>query len=374
MHLCSALHAHLNASQGGIKTRGIEAATHSIDLVCVRMSAGEGAKKPSLLEEDWIAFSARVRGVCKRSAKITLNAAFTSLVLLLLSIFTVLLVRFVVVPRGPVSLTQDLVFDYTTQAPLARASFLEEKFANVPVNFQEDSSKRILRPKQSFDIDVEFTVPESDFNVNVGMFQVNVKLLTPGGKLLLESSRPGIVKYTSKEVKWLRTIVWWPFHALGLIEEQQNVRVTMVKNYQEDSETPFTDIQVIMKPHAGSSKLPQIYEACATIHLSMNIFAKALYFYPLTSFVVLVSLLWSGLNFTAFSLSVISLLVMGSNMEVPSTTTASGSVTTSKSKYDTMIADGVDLAKASQAGSPPVSEVTRDLLDDGLRRRNVAGS
>jgi len=39
-----------------------------------------------------------------------------------------------------------------------------------------------------------------------------------------------------------------------------------------------------------------------------------------------------------------------------------------------MIADGVDLAKASQAGSPPVSEVTRDLLDDGLRRRNVAGS
>ena len=141
MHLCSALHAHLNASQGGIKTRGIEAATHSIDLACVRMSAGEGAKKPSLLEEDWIAFSARVRGVCKRSAKITLNAAFTSLVLLLLSIFTVLLVRFVVVPRGPVSLTQDLVFDYTTQAPLARASFLEEKFANVPVNFQEDSSK-----------------------------------------------------------------------------------------------------------------------------------------------------------------------------------------------------------------------------------------
>ena len=61
-------------------------------------------------------------------------------------------------------------------------------------------------------------------------------------------------------------------------------------------------------------------------------------------------------------------------MEVPSTTTASGSVTTSKTKYDTMIADGVDLAKASLAGSPPVSEVTRDLLDDGLRRRNVAGS
>ena len=35
-----------------------------------------------------------------------------------------------------------------------------------------------------------------------------------------------------------------------------------------------------MKPHAGSARLPQIYEARAIVHLSMNFVAKLLYFYP----------------------------------------------------------------------------------------------
>ena len=173
-------------------------------------------EKPTLLEHEWVEFSARVRRVCKRSAALTLSAAIISFGLLIASITCVFALRYIVVPRGPASLSQDLVFDYTAAAPVARVSFIPQKFANTGES--KPRKGRIVSAKQNFDVDIEFVVPDSEYNVNVGMFQVNAKLLTPSGKTLLERSRPGIVKYTSKEVKWLKTIVWWPFHALGFIE------------------------------------------------------------------------------------------------------------------------------------------------------------
>ena len=323
-------------------------------------------EKPTLLEHEWVEFSARVRRVCKRSAALTLSAAIISFGLLIASITCVFALRYIVVPRCPASLSQDLVFDYTAAAPVARVSFIPQKFANTGES--KPRKGRIVSAKQNFDVDIEFVVPDSEYNVNVGMFQVNAKLLTPSGKTLLERSRPGIVKYTSKEVKWLKTIVWWPFHALGLIEEQQNVRVAMVQNYKEDSESPFTDIEVTMKPHAGSARLPQIYEARAIVHLSMNFVAKLLYFYPIASSFVLVGLFWSGFSFAAFVSTVISLLIMGSKIDEKDA--ESPMKPDEIGKYARAIADAMDSAESSQAPA----HTTNGMMDEGLRRRNVSPS
>ena len=88
-------------------------------------------EKPTLLEHEWVEFSARVRRVCKRSAVLTLSAAMISFGLLIASITCVFVLRYIVVPRGPASLSQDLVFDYTAAAPVARVSFIAQKFANT---------------------------------------------------------------------------------------------------------------------------------------------------------------------------------------------------------------------------------------------------
>ena len=321
------------------------------------------APSKSLLEDDFAQFSARVRGVSKRAAMFTLNAAMVVMGCFMVSVFVVLIMRYIFVPRGPASLAQDLVFDYTAQHPLATASFTPDKFANVRAPSVEDLNTRIVNPNQEFEVEIEFTLPESEYNAHVGMFQVQTKLLASNGKKLHESSRPGVLKYTSREVRWLKTIVWWPLYAFGFIDEQQNVHVTAVKKYREDRETPFTNIEVTMKPHAGSSKLPQIYEARARINLTMGMLAKALYFYPIISFAVLVMMFWSSLTLIAFSFTVISLLVMGTKID--------DSVEHVPSKYDAAIADAMDADITSK--TPTVTSVsTGSILDDGIRRRNVA--
>ena len=70
-------------------------------------------EKRTMLEEDFAEFSARVRRVCKRAATLTLSAALIAGALLILSVILVFTTRFFLVPTGPASLTQDLVFDYT---------------------------------------------------------------------------------------------------------------------------------------------------------------------------------------------------------------------------------------------------------------------
>ena len=325
-------------------------------------------EKRTMLEEDFAEFSARVRRVCKRAATLTLSAALIAGALLILSVILVFTTRFFLVPSGPASLTQDLVFDYTSTSPVAKASFVREKFGERQSQ-TSNVRERMLSPRQNFDVEIEFIVPNSEYNFDVGMFQVDAKMKTRQGKTLVDASRPGIVKYTSKEVKWLKTIVWWPLHALGLIDEQQNIQITMVKNYKENAEAPFTDIEVTMKPRAGSTKLPQIYEARAIIHLSMGIFVKILYFYPMTSFVIIVGLLWSSLSCFAFFVTALSLLIMGTQLD--ETVGLSTSKSREQSKYAGAIADAMDSVVSSQA---PGHVNRADLLDEGLRRRNVASS
>ena len=333
------------------------------------MGANGESGGTTVLDDDFAEFSARVRGAWKRSATFTLSAVVTSLVMLMVSTMAVGVTRYVVVPRGPASLTTDLAFDYTSTAPTARASFAAVKFANV----EPGEGARILSPKQTFDVEVELVVPESEYNVNVGMFQVNAKLLTSTGQKLLERSRPGMVTYTSREVRWLKMLTRAPLHAMGMIDERQSVRVAVIENYKEDAASPFTSIEVTMKPHAGSEKLPQIYEARATIHLSMSRFASALYFYPIASSLILIGALWSSSSAVALVCLLFYVLINGSNMY--ETKTQPPVTLNQKLKHAGAIADAIDSMDSTLSAHAPEQVNATSILDHGLRHRgNPNGS
>ena len=91
------------------------------------------------------------------------------------------------------------MFDYTSTSPVAKASFVREKFGERQSQ-TSNVRERMLSPRQNFDVEIEFIVPNSEYNFDVGMFQVDAKMKTRQGKTLVDASRPGIVKYTSKEV------------------------------------------------------------------------------------------------------------------------------------------------------------------------------
>lgn len=152
------------------------------------------------------------------------------------------------------------------------------------------------------------------------------------------------------------------------------MRVTMVEHYKEDAASPFTDIEVTMRPHAGSSKLPQIYEARAIIHLSMSRFARVLYFYPIFSSVVLVGVLWCSSSMMAFVCLMFFLIVSGSKMDEDEIK-RSPVRTTATAKFDRAIADAMDSMDSSTSGEAPAQVTTsgNGLLDDGLRRRVNVG-
>lgn len=98
------------------------------------------------------------------------TAFYTVMMLTLLFVTSFMLSYFVV--KGfvyePIQLYEDLYFDYTKPLPVASVDFA---FSKV---YPDTGSmmKRIARPTRKFHATVFFTMPESDFNKELGIFQV----------------------------------------------------------------------------------------------------------------------------------------------------------------------------------------------------------
>jgi cytoskeletal protein RodZ len=173
------------------------------------------------------------------------TASIIATFLLFVAFFLVVAFRFIVVPTGPSSTHQELIFDVTSSAPVASASFLSEEkraylrspaaftkpTADAPATISDKALRRarVLDPGTRFDVTATLVVPDAAAaatgagGVDGGMFQVYASLTNERGDAIANATRPATLKRVNPEVRLLRFVTRWPLYALGLMEETQTL-------------------------------------------------------------------------------------------------------------------------------------------------------
>ncbi|KAK3129604.1 hypothetical protein QOZ80_6BG0482260 [Eleusine coracana subsp. coracana] len=180
----------------------------------------------------------------------------------------------------PVQVTETLNFDYTKPSPVA----------SVPV-------PRLVRPNQKMQLEVSLTLPESDYNRRLGVFQVKAEFLSADGKVMSTSSQPCMLKFKSVHMHFIDTFLRSVSLLSGYSSESQVIRLKM-KGITEGLE-PTTGVRIILEQRAEfgpGAGIPEIYAAAIKLEAELPLFKRLLWNWRWTLFV------WSGMGFFVFEL------------------------------------------------------------------------
>ncbi|XP_027353412.1 seipin-1 [Abrus precatorius] len=186
-----------------------------------------------------------------------LSAAYVCMVLILVLILATVvgvgLVRLWV--EEPVFVKESLHFDYTEAHPTAMFLFggvstvkghIKKKHISVPVG-------------RTFCATLVLVMPESDFNRDLGVFQLTAELLSVNGNVIAKSSQPCMLRFRSSPIRLARTVMMGVPLVLGISGETQNLNVEILR-HKEDSRRSNA-IRVTLHSRSGTSSLPQLYKA-----------------------------------------------------------------------------------------------------------------
>ena len=237
--------------------------------------------------------------------------AVVSTVLLAVAFALVLSFRWLVVPYGPSATHQELFLDFTLPNPSAVVTFMPPKSVEAietlrraspgkPVSDAVLRSHRVVAPHQSYDVRLEFRLPDSAHNRDVaGTFQVLCELLNGRGELIANATRPVTLKHASYELRLLKLLVKWPLYVLDAARETHVVRLPMFAARAEARDSPFVAIRTTLFARAGAPEgadaVPHVYSAHADVQLDMGPLRKFLYYYPASSFVIMLGVTWGYL-------------------------------------------------------------------------------
>lgn len=184
------------------------------------------------------------------------------------------------VVEEPIQVTETLNFDYTKPSPVAF----------VPV-------QRLVPPNQRMQLEVFLTLPESDYNRRLGVFQVRAEFLSADGKVISTSSQPCMLKFKSAHMHFIETFLRSVSLLSGYSSESQVIRLKM-RGITEASE-PVMGIRIILEQRAEFSPgagIPEIYAASLKLEAELPLLKRILWNWRWTLFV------WSSMGFFVFEL------------------------------------------------------------------------
>ncbi|KAL8199872.1 hypothetical protein R6Q57_013440 [Mikania cordata] len=151
----------------------------------------------------------------------------------------------------PVHLQQRLYFDYRDDHPSAVLDFGIEGYHKLV---------KIVPVGHTCNVRLAFVMPESDYNREIGMFQVVAESLSLNGEVITSSSRPCMLRFQSQPVRVMQTFLMAAPLILGFRSEIQMVNLPVLR-YKERYHHRTQFIKISLVPRSGTPYLPQIYEA-----------------------------------------------------------------------------------------------------------------
>ncbi|KAH7432650.1 hypothetical protein KP509_07G032300 [Ceratopteris richardii] len=162
----------------------------------------------------------------------------------------------------PISFDVPLHFDYTLLHPTAI----------LPLHSSKDTLDRhtagirLIPMGHNVHITVFLTVPESDHNRDLGMFQLCAELLTETGQAIKISHRPCILQFHSFPVRMLKNFLISLPSLVGIFTESQDLVVDLMEFEQQHAVANF--LKILVQPKAGippAQGIPEIYSAYVQI-------------------------------------------------------------------------------------------------------------
>ncbi|MQM10389.1 hypothetical protein Taro_043281 [Colocasia esculenta] len=237
------------------------------------------------------------RGIGKWVLRVALGCfwSFYVCLALLVCLFSALLIgRLLIgsVAEEPLRFTEELSFDYTKASPVATVPIMschavecgEDCGVNIDVGMWR--GRRFIPANHKLQTTVSLTLPESEYNQKLGVFQVKVDVLSANGRIVTSSSRPCMLRYKSPPIQVLKTIFKSGPLLTGYASETQTLSLKM-QGFTEGSE-PTACIRVALKRRAQyspGSGLPEIYAAYIRLESELPLFKKIIWNWRRTLFV-----------------------------------------------------------------------------------------
>ena len=170
----------------------------------------------------------------------------------------------------PLVVKESLSFDYTKNNPEAYVPI-------TPVN----------SPNQRTEVSVSMTLPESEYNRNLGLFQVRVEFLSENGQVLATSRRPCMLRFRTEPIRLVRAFLKIAPLVSGYVSETQTLKVKL-KGFSEKDVVSTACVKVMIEQRAefrGGAGVPDIYEASLLLESELPFLKRMIWNWRRTLFV-----------------------------------------------------------------------------------------
>ncbi|XP_010935045.1 seipin-2 [Elaeis guineensis] len=223
--------------------------------------------------------------------------------------------------EAPLQMMEDLNFDYTKPSPDAFVlvgSCNGGSASGGKVGAWDHGGWRSVPPNHKLQLTISLTLPESDYNRNLGMFQVRAEFLSADGNVMASSSQPCMLQFKSSHIRLTEAFLKSGTLLGGYSSESQFLRLKMT-GFTEGTE-PTTCIRVILeqrvefRPGAG---IPEIYSASLKLESELPLFKKLIWNWRRTLYI------WISMGL--FIMELLSFLVCCRPIVIPRSRSVSGS-------------------------------------------------
>lgn len=97
------------------------------------------------------------------------------------------------------------------------------------------------------------------------LYQLTAELISVQGSVITKSSHPSMLRFRSWPIRYARTLLMGVPLLLGIIAETQRVTFPALK-HKEATYPQTEDIRITLIPRAGTSALPQFYDAQVVVN------------------------------------------------------------------------------------------------------------
>ncbi|KAK2642582.1 hypothetical protein Ddye_024345 [Dipteronia dyeriana] len=233
-------------------------------------------------------------------------AIYVGFILCGLLVFSILIsglfMRYLV--EEPIQIKETLNFDYKENSPVALIPLTSCYGASCGVKCEENkeswlsSEPRVIPIGHKLQVTVILTLPESEYNRNLGVFQVRVDFLSVNGKPLSSSSRPCMLRFKSEPIRLLLTFLRAAPLVAGYISETQTLKVKL-RGFMEGN-VPTSCLKVKIEQRAEfwlGAGIPQIYDASLILESELPLFKRIIWYWRKTIFI------WITMTFFTTQLS-----------------------------------------------------------------------
>ncbi|XP_055926124.1 seipin-like [Argiope bruennichi] len=218
---------------------------------------------------------------------------FACCIVLWFSIFSYIFLYYLYIPA--VAHVKPIHLKYDTSC--LKGSICSFPYDNLTL--VEPGHYELLSGGQAYSIEIDLHMPESERNLNQGMFMIRLDMVSKQGDILQSSRRPAILHYRSPLFKTIYTLFFVPALLAGSLEEKQSFSVALFEKYVENCNNPTHYAYVAIEAETA-----EIYSCSLKIHAQFTGLRYMMYYWPYLSATVGI-----GTNFVLISIIIVFIYV-----------------------------------------------------------------